>query len=708
MAVRDITERVYAEAVMAVRMRLLKSAATLPLDSLLQATLDEAEILTGSQISFYHVMHPDQKTMSLQCWSTNTLTHLCKAPRQGLHYSVDRAGVWADAIRQRQAVIHNDFSRIPQQKGLPEGHVEVTRELLVPILREESVVGLIGLGNKPSDYDERDLQDVTILADLAWDIAQRKRAEMDLLEQKEQYHLLFESASDALLYLNAETGQILQANQQALELYGYNQQQLLAMDVSELAADRDESRQLLMTIDKRSKTYFFIPLRLHRKIDGFFFPAEITGRFVPYKDGTKLLLAVRDISKRVATEMALRASEHQLQEHAENLLSISQALDSVGLIVCELFEDDARIKVFNIGAEKLFGYKCEEVVGKSAGMIYPPENLSFMPERVRELSMGKTMRSLDVTLVRRSGKRFPAVVSIHPFSWSEGRCSKVVGIVQDISELMQAQTQLEAINMNLERRVEERTRELQETQRQYIHAEKFSALGKLSASIAHEFNNPLHAILVILKGLQKRAILEPEDKQLLKAAIGEGERIRSLIRSLQEFNRPSAGKTSLVDVHHALDSILLLCKSDFKKKRITVERHYAKDFPRIVAISDQIKQVFLNLFNNAADACQSQRKSRITITTREEQDMVAIAIADTGCGIEPENLESIFEPFYTTKAAVKGTGLGLPVCHGIITNHGGTITVESHPGAGTTFTLRLPIQGNAMDRQVARAGEFHG
>ena len=227
--------------------------------------------------------------------------------------------------------------------------------------------------------------------------------------------------------------------------------------------------------------------------------------------------------------------------------------------------------------------------------------------------------------------------------------------------------------------------------KQYLHAEKLSAIGKLSASIAHEFNNPLQGILAILKGLQKRAILEPEDRELLRAAIGESERIRELIRSLQEFNRPSAGKKSWLDIHKALDSLLLLHTNDFKKKRITVERHYAQQLPQIMAVSDQIKQVFLNLLTNAADACQVPG-GRITLTTRHEENMVSIAIMDSGIGIPLENLETIFQPFFTTKPSIKGSGLGLSVSHGIITNHGGTITVESQPGEGATFTVKLPIK----------------
>jgi signal transduction histidine kinase/DNA-binding NarL/FixJ family response regulator len=255
-----------------------------------------------------------------------------------------------------------------------------------------------------------------------------------------------------------------------------------------------------------------------------------------------------------------------------------------------------------------------------------------------------------------------------------------------------AEDALQTLNADLEKRVEQRTFELQKTQQQYLHAEKLSAIGRLSASIAHEFNNPLQGIMAVLKGLRKRAIMDEEDKELLEAAINEGTRIKKLIRSLQEFNRPSSCNKVLMDVQATIDSLLLIYKSEFKNKRLSVQQNYAERLPQIMAIPDQIKQVLLNLLTNAADACRTPG-GIITISTCQENDRVAVSIKDTGIGIQPENMDLIFQPFYTTKPEVKGTGLGLSVCHGIINHHQGEIRVESQPDQGTTFTVLLPIQG---------------
>ncbi len=254
-----------------------------------------------------------------------------------------------------------------------------------------------------------------------------------------------------------------------------------------------------------------------------------------------------------------------------------------------------------------------------------------------------------------------------------------------------ADEELLALNKELELRVEERTQELQQTQKQYLHAEKLSAIGKLSASIAHEFNNPLQAILLILKGVKRRAILEEEDSELIDAAVFEGNRIRDLVLSLRDFNRPSSNRMSWMDVHNSLASIMILQKSFFNRRGISLVQNYAENLPQILAVPDQIKQVFLNLLTNAAEACH-ERGGVVTVSTWQENERVAVAIKDTGVGIRSEDMEHLFRPFFTTKDEVKGTGLGLSISYGIVKKHKGEFRVESQPGEGATFIVLLPIK----------------
>ena len=229
---------------------------------------------------------------------------------------------------------------------------------------------------------------------------------------------------------------------------------------------------------------------------------------------------------------------------------------------------------------------------------------------------------------------------------------------------------------------------MQEAQAQYLHSEKLSAIGKLSASIAHEFSSPLLGVMTILKGFGDLN-LEDKDKALLELAINETARMKNLIRSLQDFHRPSPGKKIFFEMHALIDSVLLLLKSHFKKKRITTELSYNKMFPLIYGIPDQIKQVILNLLDNAVDACSDG--GRIKITTQKDGEKAATVITDDGIGIDSAQIDQIFQPFYTTKPAVKGTGLGLSISYGIVKSHNGEIRVESQPGKGSSFTIILPI-----------------
>jgi PAS domain S-box-containing protein len=177
---RDVTSRKRQENLNAARLKLLQFADGHTMDELLEETLNLAEWLTGSLIGFYHLVEADQKTLSLQNWSTRTKKEFCHAEGKGLHYDLDLAGVWADCLRERRPVLHNDYSTMPGRKGMPAGHAEIIRELAVPVMRNGNVTAILGVGNKPSGYTDQDTELVLLLADLAWDIIGRKKAEEEI------------------------------------------------------------------------------------------------------------------------------------------------------------------------------------------------------------------------------------------------------------------------------------------------------------------------------------------------------------------------------------------------------------------------------------------------------------------------------------------------------------------------------------------------
>lgn len=186
----DISERKQIERVLLLRLKLWEFIATYSLNELMQLALDEIGEITGSPIGFYHFVETDQKTLSLQAWSSRTLQEFCKAEGSGMHYSIDNAGVWTDCVRERKPVIHNDYASLPHRKGLPPGHAAIVRELVVPILRAGSVVSILGVGNKPTDYGEKDVELVRYVADITWEILAHKKMEEALQENEKKFREL--------------------------------------------------------------------------------------------------------------------------------------------------------------------------------------------------------------------------------------------------------------------------------------------------------------------------------------------------------------------------------------------------------------------------------------------------------------------------------------------------------------------------------------
>lgn len=182
----DITERKKTELINAGRMHLIQFAATHSLPEILEETLNKTEEITGSLIGFYHFYDTGQSSLTLQAWSTRTKIEFCTAEGAGLHYDMQAAGMWADAARQRRPVVHNNYAALPQRKGLPSGHPAVVRELVVPVMRGNQVLAILGVGNKPSKYTAKDIESVSYFADFAWDVAERKMAEMDLHKLNEE------------------------------------------------------------------------------------------------------------------------------------------------------------------------------------------------------------------------------------------------------------------------------------------------------------------------------------------------------------------------------------------------------------------------------------------------------------------------------------------------------------------------------------------
>jgi two-component system, NtrC family, sensor kinase len=269
--------------------------------------------------------------------------------------------------------------------------------------------------------------------------------------------------------------------------------------------------------------------------------------------------------------------------------------------------------------------------------------------------------------------------------------------------LRRLENDLTGFMSGLERQVEARTADLRAAQETLLRAEKLSSLGKLSASIAHEINNPLAGILTFAK-LVSRTLAEGPPDEARRAALQknlalverETQRCSAIVRNLLDFARERPIEAKPLDPRLALDEALSLLANQAYTQGVVLERDLTP-VPEVLADYGQLRQAFLNV---AMNACEAMGPSgRLHVSTRCAGGSVEIVFVDTGPGIPPERLSKIFDPFFTTKE--KGTGLGLSVVYGIVERHGGTVSVDSDPVRGTTFTLRLPAAAREEPRAAA-------
>jgi len=246
----------------------------------------------------------------------------------------------------------------------------------------------------------------------------------------------------------------------------------------------------------------------------------------------------------------------------------------------------------------------------------------------------------------------------------------------------------------LERKVEERTRALKETQFQLIQSGKLAAVGTLAAGVAHELNQPLMVIRGYAQELLKEErIADAELREDLSRIEAQTTRMTAIISHLRDFSRQSKGTRQRTDLNQVVTQAFSFLDQQLKTRNIEVVQELDPALPKVWADPLQIEQVLLNLVTNARDAMDTFGRGTITIRTEAIQDArVALSMTDTGPGIPPDQQGRIFDPFFTTKEVGKGTGLGLSICHGIVEEHGGELRMESPvaDGRGARFTLILP------------------
>lgn len=301
----------YSQGLMQIRLTLLEYVADHTLDQFLTKALDETCEFVDSPIGLYHCVEEDQKSLSLQQWSTSTLKEFCQAEGKGLHYGIDKAGVWVDCIHQRKAVIHNDYESLSHKKGMPQGHAKVIRELVVPIIHADKIVAILGVGNKPRDYTERDVETVSYLADVIWQIVEKKRGEEALQKSEAKYRNLFENAPVGI-FTTTSKGETLSVNLAMANILGFSSPQETISHYSSL------QRHLYVNPDRRKE--FLRALHERGKVENFEYQAYTA-------DHRKLWLRMnarisQQNQKSVQQETALQEQEINSRQSGDNFFII--------------------------------------------------------------------------------------------------------------------------------------------------------------------------------------------------------------------------------------------------------------------------------------------------------------------------------------------------------------------------------------------------
>lgn len=325
---------------------------------------------------------------------------------------------------------------------------------------------------------------------------------------------------------------------------------------------------------------------------------------------------------------------------------------------------DHRVVFFNKAAERIFGFRREEVIGRDLDVIMAPTCSRNHREAVARYLETRIPRRIghdtEILATRKNGETFPANIS---FSVSEVEGNTYfTGIVRDLTE----------------------TKALQE---RIIHSERLAALGRVVAEISHEIKNPLMMIGGFARQLAREA---SDEKALSKLNIiaGEVARLEKLLSELRDLYSPRTLDREEMDINELIHDIYQLVREECRKKNIRLE--VSTDAAKVFVNGDRAKleQVLLNLTKNAIEAVGDE--GRVTVSSSVNDTIVEVSISDSGCGISEKNQEKVFSPFFTTKK--QGTGLGLSVSKSILESHPGcSLGFESEQGKGTTFTVKMPV-----------------
>ena len=497
------------------------------------------------------------------------------------------------------------------------------------------------------------------------DITSRKRFERDLRDSEEKLRNLFERVRQGL-FISSKEGKFIDCNQALLNMLGYStKEEFLNIDIAQdLYINFEDRKNFQERIEKEG---YVKDLEVEfKKKNGEKITVLLTGH--PVKNEKGEIVGYQGINLDISERKRIENDLREANEFFMNL--IESSVD--GIIASDM---KGNIFIFNKGAESLTGYTAEEVIGKSPiAEIYPEGVAKEVMKKLRSPEYGGVgkLTPSQFNVINKAGMEIPIQLSATLIYDGMGKEVASVGIFTDLRPRLKME------------------KKLQETHVQLVSSEKMASLGKLAAGIAHEINNPLGGILIYASLMMEDLSEEDPKRGDLARIVQEAGRCKEIVKSLLEFARQTEPKMEPTDINRAITDGLFFLENQALFHNIQIIKKLDPFLPSVRGNSGQLKQVFMNIIVNAAEAIYGSGTLTITTSHDAHRKTVFVEFIDTGEGIAEENLTRIFDPFFTTKDVGKGTGLGLATSYGIIEGHGGKIGVKSRLSEGTTFRIELP------------------
>jgi len=375
---------------------------------------------------------------------------------------------------------------------------------------------------------------------------------------------------------------------------------------------------------------------------------------------------------------------------------------------------------------ELVGYEVESAATGEEALRLVPEfspELVFLDYMMPDMTGLEVLREIkerapDVYVVMVTGRGSEEVAAsvmkagasdyvIKPFERE-----RIVGVAKDTLRIRRAELdagrlrdELNELNRELEKKVQERTRDLAETQERLVHQQNLASLGEMSGGMAHEIRNPLNSISLYAQLITDDLPEGDSKKEYVEKILSDVDRINDIVSNLNAFSRRIKRDKTPLDLEDIVSTVMRSLSTQFSSKGVDVRLELPDDLPTVLASSEEMDEVFSHLLINSLHAMPDGGEIVVTMRTISARDSggsmpykdesprqyIEVSVADNGSGISKDDIDRIFIPFFTTKADWKGTGLGLSVVHRIVNDHGGSIDVESEVGKGTTITFRLPV-----------------